>query len=66
MQDYMTAAVAARHAELRKIAGRRWVRRSGRVIDLDARTTTVTAVPAAPVAQPAAETAEELTFACTR
>jgi hypothetical protein len=65
MQDYLTAAVAARHAELRKIAGRRRGRRSRLVIDLDARTMTDSAAPT-PDAQPAAEAAEELAFACTR
>jgi hypothetical protein len=57
MQDYMTAAVAARRAELRKSAGRRRVRRSRLVIDLDARTVAET---------PAAQPSKELTFACTR
>jgi len=57
MQDYMTAAVAARHAELRKIAGRRRVRRSRMVIDLEAGTV---------AAEPVQRTAKELTFACTR
>ncbi len=57
MQDYMTAAVTARQAELRKGAGRRRVRRSRPVIDLDAR-------PAA--AEPVEQAAKELTLACTR
>jgi hypothetical protein len=57
MQDYMTAAVAARQAELRKVAGRRRVRRSRPVIDLDAGTTAET---------PVAQAAKELTLACTR
>jgi hypothetical protein len=50
---------------LRKVAGRRRVRRSRLVIDLDARTMTASAAPT-PDAQPAAEAAEELAFACTR
>jgi hypothetical protein len=65
MQDYMIAAVAARYAELRNIAGQRRVRRQRRVIDLDARTTTATAVPV-PDAPSAEEAAKELAFACTR
>lgn len=65
MQDYMIAAVAARYVELRNIAGQRRVRRQRRVIDLDARTTTATAVPV-PDAQSAEEAAKELAFACTR
>ena len=57
MQDYMTAAVAARHAELRNSAGRRRARRSRLVIDLDARTAAETS---------AAQASKELTLACTR
>jgi hypothetical protein len=66
MEDFTSAAVSARRAELRKIAGRRRSRRADRVAEHRAPKSAKATATAVRPANPLCHTSTELTFACTR
>lgn len=66
MEDFTSAAVSARRAELRKIAGRRRSRRAHRVAEHGAPKVAKAVAPAGGSTNPLNRTSTELTFACTR
>ena len=66
MQDFIAAAVTARRAELRKIAGHRRSRRAHRTAEQRAPKAAKAVAPAVGTGNPLSRTSTELTFACTR
>jgi hypothetical protein len=66
MEDFTSAAVSARRAELRKIAGRRRPRRAHRVAEHRAPKVAKSVGHAPASASPRSCASTELTFACTR
>lgn len=66
MEDFTSAAVSARRAELRKIAGRRRSRRAHRVAEHRAPKAAKAVASAVESPNSLSRPSTELTFACTR